>query len=218
MAKQIFRYPPAPPVGSNTTFNNIVGFQLVTGGGLTQGNFEFTTAIYEKVNRNFDLGVFSQLYNLENLNIEDIEQTKKIIQKNFSVYPNFDISQVTSFTLYGSLQKRLSASVTKIISYYPAALDIRNQTLSLTTGYTAINITFDPIENLTTFDVNVPWITNPFDIDFSTNARRNLQVRPIKVSKYRDITNNYQDFSLYFSSVTTEYPLVDFIPSTTWTK
>ena len=217
MAKQIFRYPPAPPVGSNTTFNNIVGFQLVTGGGLTQGNFEFTTAIYEKVNRNFDLGVFSQLYNLENLNIEDIEQTKKIIQKNFSVYPNFDISQVTSFTLYGSLQKRLSASVTKIISYYPAALDVRNQTLSLTTGYTAINITFDPIENLTTFDVNVPWITNPFDIDFSTNARRNLQVRPIKVSKYRDITNNYQDFSLYFSSVTTEYPLVDFIPSTTLT-
>ena len=99
MAKQIFRYPPAPPVGNNTTFNNIVGFQLVTGGGLTQGNFEFTTAIYEKVNRNFDLGVFSQLYNLENLNIEDIEQTKKIIQKNFSVYPNFDISQVTSFTL-----------------------------------------------------------------------------------------------------------------------
>ena len=217
MAKQIFRYPPAPPVGSNTTFNNIVGFQLVTGGGLTQGNFEFTTAIYEKVNRNFDLGVFSQLYNLENLNIEDIEQTKKIIQKNFSVYPNFDISQVTSFTLYGSLQKRLSASVTKIISYYPAALDIRNQTLSLTTGYTAINITFDPIENLTTFDVNVPWITNPFDIDFSTNAKRNLEVRPIKVSKYRDITNNYQDFSLYFSSVTTEYPLVDFIPSTTLT-
>ena len=217
MAKQIFRYPPAPPVGSSTAFNNIVGFQLVTGGGLTQGNFEFTTAIYEKVNRNFDLGVFSQLYNLENLNIEDIEQTKKIIQKNFSVYPNFDISQVTSFTLYGSLQKRLSASVTKIISYFPAALDVRNQTLSLTTGYTAINITFDPIENLTTFDVNVPWITNPFDIDFSTNARRNLQVRPIKVSKYRDITNNYQDFSLYFSSVTTEYPLVDFIPSTTLT-
>jgi hypothetical protein len=151
MAKQIFRYPPAPPVGSLTTFDNIVGLQLVTGGGLTQGNFQFTTAIYEKVNRNFDLGVFSQLYNLENLNIEDVEQTKKIIQKNFSFYPNFDISQITSFTLYGSLQKRLSASVTKIISYFPAALEVRGTTLSFTTGYTATNIAFDPIENLTTF-------------------------------------------------------------------
>lgn len=217
MAKQIFRYPPAPPVGNSTAFNNIVGFQLVTGGGLTQGNFQFTTAIYEKVNRNFDLGVFSQLYNLENLNIEDIEQTKKIIQKNFAVYPNFDISQITSFTLYGSLQKRLSASITKIISNFPAALDVRNQTLSLTSGYTAINITFDPIEDLTTFDVNVPWIVNPFDIDYSSNAKRNLAVRPIKTSNFRDITNNFQFYSLYFSSVTTEYPLVDFIPSQTLT-
>ena len=217
MAKQIFRYPPAPPVGKLTAFDNIVGLQLVTGGGLTQGNFQFTTAIYEKVNRNFDLGVFSQLYNLENLNIEDVEQTKKIIQKNFSVYPNFDISQITSFTLYGSLQKRLSASVTKIISYFPAALEVRGTTLSFTTGYTATNIVFDPIENLTTFDVDVPWIVNPFDIDFSVNAARNIQVRPIKVSKYRDLTNNYQNFSLYFSAFTTEYPVVDFIPSTTLT-
>jgi len=217
MAKQIFKYPPAPPVGTLTTFNNIVGLQLVTGGGLTQGNFQFTTAIYEKVNRNFDLGVFSQLHNLENLNIEDAEQTKKIIQKNFSVYPNFDISQITSFTLYGSLQKRLSASVTKIISYFPAALEVRGTTLSFTTGYTATNIVFDPIENLTTFDVNVPWIVNPFDIDFSVNAARNIQVRPIKVSKYRDLTNNYENFSLYFSELTTEYPVVDFIPSTTLT-
>ena len=217
MAKQIFRYPPAPPVGSLTTFDNIVGLQLVTGGGLTQGNFQFTTAIYEKVNRNFDLGVFSQLYNLENLNIEDVEQTKKIIQKNFSVYPNFDISQITSFTLYGSLQKRLSASVTKIISYFPAALEVRGTTLSFTTGYTATNIAFDPIENLTTFDVDVPWIVNPFDIDFSVNAARNIQVRPIKVSKYRDLTNNYENFSLYFSALTTEYPVVDFIPSATLT-
>ena len=63
MAKQNYRYPPAPPVGSSTAFNNIVGFQLVNGGGLTQGNFQFTTAIYEKVNRNFDLGIFSKLYN-----------------------------------------------------------------------------------------------------------------------------------------------------------
>ena len=217
MAKQIFRYPPAPPVGIESPFNNIVGLQLVTGGGLTQGNFEFTTAIYEKVNRNFDLGVFSQLYNLENLNIEDVEQTKKIIQKNFSVYPNFDISQITSFTLYGSLQKRLSASVTKIISYFPAALEVRSVTLSFTTGYAATNIVFDPIENLTTFDVDVPWIVNPFDIDFSVNAARNIQVRPIKVSKYRDLTNNYENFSLYFSALTTEYPVVDFIPSTTLT-
>ena len=217
MAKQNYRYPPAPPVGSSTAFNNIVGFQLVNGGGLTQGNFQFTTAIYEKVNRNFDLGIFSKLYNLENLNIDNIEETKKIIQKNFSVYPNFDISQVTSFAIYGSLQKRLSTSITKIISYFPAGLEVRNTTLSLTTGYTAINIVFDPIEDETTFDINVPWIINPFDIDYSINAKRNLEVRPIKVSEYRNLTENYENFSLYVNNLNLEYPIVDFIPSSTLT-
>ena len=36
-----------PPQGSgaDTPFDNLVGVQLVTGGGLTNGNFEFTTSV-----------------------------------------------------------------------------------------------------------------------------------------------------------------------------
>ena len=112
MANKIF----FPPGGSGTFSNNLVGLQTVDGGGLTQGNFEFTSAIYEKVNRSFDTGVFSEPYTLDSLNITNIEEAKRIIEKNFKVYPNFDISQVTNFSLYGSLQKRISASVTKIIN------------------------------------------------------------------------------------------------------
>ena len=43
------------------------------------------------------------------------------------VYPNFDLSQVTNFKQYGSLVKRLSSSVTKIINYFP---EIILQTIS----------------------------------------------------------------------------------------
>jgi len=186
MAKKKFLYPPAPPVGSDTPFGNIVGLQLTTGGGLTQGNFQFTTAVYEKVNRKFDQGIFSKKYNLENLEITNIAQTKKIIQENFKVYPNFDISQVTSFSLYGSLQKRISTSITKIINYFPAALEVNSQTLSLTTGLTATNIDYDPIENITSFEVNAAFARNPFDIDYTVFAEKNIEVRPIKVSTFRD--------------------------------
>ena len=77
MAKQKYFYPPAPPVGSQTFSDDIVGLQLVSGGGLTQGNFEFTSAIYEKVNRKFDTGIFSEPFTLENLNIENIEETNQ---------------------------------------------------------------------------------------------------------------------------------------------
>ncbi len=213
MAKKKYFYPPAPPVGSETPFDNVVGLQLTTGGGLTQGNFEFTPSIYEKVNRKFDQGVFSKKYNLENLDITDIEQTKRLIQQNFQVYPNFDISQVTSFTVYGSLQKRISASVTKIINYFPAALEVNKTTLSLTTGLTATNIVYDPIENLTTLEVNAPFTRNPFDIDYSVNASRNIEVRPMKVSEYRNLTSNFENYALYVENLDTEYPLIDFEPT-----
>jgi hypothetical protein len=214
MARKKYFYPPAPSVGSETFSDNIVGLQLVTGGGLTQGNFEFTSAIYEKVNRKFDTGLFSEPYTLENLNIENIEQTKKIIEKNFKVYPNFDISQVTSFSLYGSLQKRFSSSITKIINYFPAAIEINNPVnFGLDSYPTAYNITFDVINNETTFESDVYTFSNPFGIDFSENARRNLETRPLAVSKYRNLTDNFESYSLYFVDLNTEYPVLEFIPT-----
>ena len=43
-----FFYPPRPGNGAGTFSDNIVGLQTVEGGGLTQGNFEFTTSVVEK--------------------------------------------------------------------------------------------------------------------------------------------------------------------------
>jgi len=218
MAKTKYFYPPAPSVGSQTFSDNIVGLQLVAGGGLTQGNFEFTSAIYEKVNRKFDTGVFSEPFTLENLNIENIEETKKIIEKNFKVYPNFDISQITSFSLYGSLQKRLLASITKVINFFPAAIEIySNQSSGIGTYPTATNIVYDSVDDETTFDINVFLFNNPFGIDYSTNAKRNLETRPLAVSKYRNITDNFTSYSLYFKTLDVEYNLLDLVPTTSLT-
>ena len=213
MAKLRFSYPPAPPGGTETFSDKIVGLQIVVGGGLTQGNFQFTTAIYEKANRNFDTGIFSEPYTLENLKIDNIEETKKIIQKNFEVYPNFDISQVTSFALYGSLQKRLLASVTKIINFFPAAIEVYSNQSSIASLPTATNIVYDSVDDETSFDVDVFLFSNPFGIDYSVNARRNIETRPLGVSKYRNITDNFTSYSLYFKDLNESYQLLDFIPT-----
>ena len=101
MAKTKFLCPPPAATGSATFSDNLVGYQVVDGGGLTQGNFKFTSASFEKVSRSFYVGVFSQPYTLENLKIDSIEQSKLLVEKNFQVVPNFDLSQVTSFSLYG---------------------------------------------------------------------------------------------------------------------
>jgi len=61
------------PANGNTTFSdNLVGFQVVDGGGLTQGNFEFTRGIVEKANREFSVGSFSKPISLEDLQIQSI--------------------------------------------------------------------------------------------------------------------------------------------------
>ena len=130
-------YPPRPGSGAGTFSDNIVGLQIVDGGGLTQGNFEFTSNVVDKVNRKFGIGAFSAPVNLEDLNITSIAQSKVIQKTQFKVYPVFDNSQVLNFSLYGSLSKRFAVSITKIINYFPASLDSLFFTPDFTTGSTA---------------------------------------------------------------------------------
>jgi hypothetical protein len=56
MAVNKYKCPPQTASGQGTFSDNIVGFQLVGGGGLTQANFEFTTSITEKQDRTFTIG------------------------------------------------------------------------------------------------------------------------------------------------------------------
>jgi len=210
MADNKYRYPPAPPNARGTFSDELVGFQLVDGGGLTQGNFEFTTNVVEKVNRTFDTGVFSAPISLNDLDFNSLEESKLIMAKNFRVYPNFDISKVTNFTLYGSIRKRFSSSITKIINYFPASIQIDKFYYGLTTGYTAYNISYDDVEGLTTFDLDVTRFKNNFDIDYSENADRNISVRPLEVSPLRNLTRNFLKYAMFFQDLETEYKFVDF--------
>ena len=58
------------------------------------------------------------------VNIESLEQSRQILATQFRVYPNYDISQVLNFSMYGSLSERFRVSITKIINYFPAALEV----------------------------------------------------------------------------------------------
>lgn len=205
-----FFYPPTPGNGAGT-FDEIVGFQIVEGGGLTSAVFDFTTSVTEKVNRTFSIGTFSNPISLEDLDINTLEESRRILQTQFRVYPNYDVSQVLNFSLYGSLAKRLSVSVTHIINYFPAALDIRRVMPEFTTGQTATGITFDAIEKETTFTIPVSQVFNPFMIEFSQSATTAMMIREILTSEYRNLTRSYLNYVLDYQGQT--YPLVDFEPS-----
>jgi hypothetical protein len=214
--RQKYFYPPRPGNGAGTFSDEIVGLQTVNGGGLTQGNFEFTTSVAEKVNRTFNVGAFSTPISLENLQLNSTLEGDRILESQFRVFPNFDVSQVGNFSLYGSLAKRFSVSVTKIINYFPAGLDVLFSQINFTTGATATNISFDSINNETYFEVNVSRINNPFEIDYSVNATTNLQLREMEVSRYRNLHKTYLDYAIHIDGV--EYQIESFTPSQSLTS
>lgn len=207
-----YSYPPQGPSGEGTFSDNIVGLQTVTGGGLTQGNFEFKSTSDEKVNRTFNTGTFSTPISLENLGINSDEESRLIFQKNFKVFPNFDLSQITNFTQYGSMVKRMSVSVQNIINYFPAGIESTSMGIDYTTGITADNIIYYSEYDQTKIELNVSRLRNPFSVDFSTNSSRNLDVRENEVSPLRNISVEFTKYSLFLNGG--EYKLTSLLPTT----
>jgi hypothetical protein len=187
---------------------------LVKGGGLTTGVFEFTPNIGDKSNRNFDLGVFSDPVSLDSLDIQSIDSLKAIVQQNFKVYPNFDFSQITSFTTYGSLQKRISVAVVNVINNFPAGLLINKVKVGSYVANTAFNIEYDQIRDETSFEINADQIKNPLGIDYTKNAKRSIETSTIPLSKYRNFTGNFEKYSIYVSP-NESYEITDFEPTKT---
>ncbi len=211
MAINKFTCPPQAS-GQGSFSDNLVGLQLVDGGGLTQANFAFTTNITEKQDRNFEIGSFSDPISLDTMNISNVEESKMIIANNFQVYPNYDLSQVTNFTLYGSLVLRFSASIKKIINFFPAALEVTNPRINYLTGTTAINIVYNSVENETKLELELENINNPFGIDFTVNAEKNFQATELSISTLRNLKTNYSKYVVIVDDK--HYPINEIVPVT----
>jgi len=188
----------------------------VDGGGLTLGNFDFTTIVTEKVNRQFNVGSFSEPMSLDMMGIEDEVESRRILATQFRVYPNYDVSQVLNFSLYGSLSKRFQVSVSKIINYFPAAIDVLFENLNFTTGDTAYDITYDSVEDETYFKVDVGRLLNPFGIDYSISATTNISAREIVTSPLRNLTDSYLNYCINVDQIS--YKVVSFNPADSLTS
>jgi hypothetical protein len=202
-----------PPQNRNFS-DNLVGLQTTDGGGLTLGTFEFSTAITEKVNRNFETGNYSTLFNNDNLNLNPVFAAS-VYNNNFRLYPNFDETDLSNFVSYGSLSKRLEVAVNNILNYFPAALDVRCTTTASTSADTAINISYDANEDETLLTIPYGVIRNPFNIDYRTNATVYLNSLEFPVSKYRNFTNKFRSYSLILSGSSYELVSVQSTPNFT---
>jgi hypothetical protein len=207
--------PPQKPSGQGTFSDNLVGLQLTQGGGLTLGNFAFTVNAKQKVNRNFETGVFSEPISLDSLNINTVAQSQSIFNYNFKILPNFDETDVMNFVAYGSLSKRFEAAITNIINFFPASIDVPPIRSNYTTGLTASGITYYGNEDETKLIIPLETVRNPFGINFTVNATSNLNNLGFDVSKYRNLTSKYLSYILEINS--NQYELTYLVPTTSLT-
>ena len=241
MASNRFRYPPAPPNGSETFSDNLVGNQITDGSSqMTNSTFSFTQDISNPVPIGYEINSFSNPITLSTLGIANLDIARSTASNNLEVFINNDTSDLSSFVLYGSLKKRLNVAVDNIINTFPAALYFDGTDVYETTGYTtAYNINYNIITNRTTFRCDVNYISNPLNIEFTTNGNlldghltseevilnlENLgntantitKIAEGKVSKLRNLTNEYKEYVLTFNNKigTKEYKVVEFIAQT----
>ena len=243
MTNNRFRYPPAPPNGEGTFSDNLVGNQWVDGTSqMSNGNFTITENYQSPQQTNFNLGGFSSPITLDSMGVDNINNFK--LSNSLEIFVNYDNSDLSNMVLYGSLKKRLSVAVENVINSFPAALFVDGIDVNYNTGNTtAYNISYDTINDRTTFRVLVDYLSNPFDIEFTTNgelvidgispeqvinnmdmfgnsASTAVKIAEGKVTKLRNLTKEYEKYALTFDNKikTTQYQVVDFTPESITTN
>ena len=243
MTNNRFRYPPAPPNGEGTFSDNLVGNQWVDGTSqMSNGNFTITENYQLPQQTDFNLGGFSSPITLESMGGDNITNYK--VSNSLEIFVNHDNSDLSNMVLYGSLKKRLHVAVENIINSFPAALFVDGIDVNNNTGNTtANNISYDAITDRTTFRVTVDYMSNPFDIEFTTNgeldipgispeqvinnmdmfgnsASTTVKIAEGKVTRLRNLTKEYEKYVVTFNNevTTIEYKIIGFTPESITTN
>ena len=241
MASNRFRYPPAPGNGMGTFSDNLVGNQYTDGSSLmTNGTFTVAQDYSRPISTDYNLGVFTSPITLESLNIDNEATAKSFVKNSLEIFVNNDTNELSSFVLYGSLTKRLSVAVENIVNFFPGAIFADGIDENYMSGNTtAYNIGYNSVNDETTFRVNINRVSNPFNIEFTTNGSlaqlgltpqqllNNLEmfgnsadtvvrISDGSISKLRNLTTEFKDYVVTFSGALGEknYKIINLVPQT----
>ena len=200
MAVTRYKVPSQAASGAETFSDSLVGRQNTDGTSqLTNTNFAFDKVVPEKDSRDFKTIPFSEYVTLDTLKEEKdapTTQSGNAKKEKIRFKANLDDS---SKSLFGSLKQRLSASISKIINKFPAAILVDENSLYNVTDYTAYQSTYNPITNTTQFYTPSSIFFNPFDI-LITKPKSNTT--PSTDNVIRSFYSSYIKYVIDFSGNT----------------
>ena len=188
--------------GSETFSDNLVGFQVVDGvSQMTNTSFAIDRVIPEKDSKTFHTQPFSDFLTLDTIKQEEVQQTTSgsTTSTKSDKIKFYDSKNDGSKSLFGSLSKRLNVSVQNIIKGYPAAIYVDANSPIKATNFTAENIVYDVKTKVTTFQVQVSMLFNPFDILLNEPKSNTL---PEVTNSIRNFFSSYTKYVIEISGTT----------------
>jgi hypothetical protein len=196
---------------------DLVGLQLTSGGGtplFTMGNFNITTNLDPKLNKNFVTSQFSDFVTLENLNLT-VEQTQVLLQNNAQVFLNLDKSKLSYYATFGSLTEFIRVGLENIIINWPASIYLTPIKVFSDGTQTVVNtceqFSYDLTTNTSTFRIPTNAITNRYNINYLING--DVSGTYNETNTLRNLITDYASYAVLINSE--EYNVVGFTGSTT---
>jgi len=150
---------------------NLVGLQFTDGASLfTFGNFQITTNLDRKINKNFTLGgEWSNYYDLENLQLTN--NTSTILMSNdLNVRLNFDINKIDRYVYFGSFYEFARVTIEQIISKWKGSIYLNPTLTSNVPVNTVLSFSYDSGNDKATFLIPKSVISNPFELIVDNNS------------------------------------------------
>ena len=192
---------------------NLVGLQFTDGVSLfTFGNFQITTNLDRKLNKNFALGgEWSDYYNLENLNLTP-NQSETLMSNDIFVRLNFDINKLDRYVYFGSFYEFARVTIEQVISKWKGSIYL-NPTLKTNTAVnTVLSFSYDSGTDVATFLVPKSVISNPYELivdnnqDFTNLTPGDIFNLSRDYGKYVVWTNNQNFKVIGYTGSTSTYP------------
>jgi hypothetical protein len=189
---------------------NLVGLQFTDGASLfTFGNFQITTNLNGKLNKNFALGgQWSEYYDLDNLKLTE-KESEILTSNEIFIRLNFDPKKIDRYVYFGSFHEYVRVTLEQIIQKWKGSLYVNPYSTSNVPLNTVLSFNYDNGNDKTTFLIPKSIVSNPFELIIEGN-----QQNPIDLIS-EDIFNLSISYDKYvISNSSGEFKVIGYTAST----
>ena len=181
---------------------DLVGFQLTKGTPLfTLGNFGVTTNLDPKPDTEFNTGVYSNEFTLENLDLTE-QQSLALVSNSIYTTLNLDPNDLSRFVYYGSFVQFLRVSLEGAIGKWKGSLYITDDEggYSTVAKNTLLGYSYNSLTDESEMTIPTLFVENKFNL--ITNDLGGFILDPTEISNIKlsytnyEISNDYGSFEL----------------------